>query len=95
MSIKQHTPGPWYIAGEITDRFGDTTIIKDADREVVCEINEDDYDENNANLIAAAPELLEALDEFLSIDDWVDSDIAPLSLVDKARAAIAKARGEV
>jgi hypothetical protein len=50
----EHTPGPWYagphstIAGRFAIRTGDTTIGHT-------------WDEANARLIAAAPDLLEAL----------------------------------
>ena len=44
--------------------------------------------EANARLIAAAPELLEALEELLA-ETWINGAFA-----DKARAAIAKAKGE-
>lgn len=48
--------------------------------------------ESRANLIAAAPDLLEAL---TALTDAVDSeDIWSSALIDDARAAIAKARGQ-
>jgi len=52
------------------------------------------YREADARLIAAAPELLEALQE--ALDDWGfdKPDCVRLEWADKARAAIAKAKGE-
>jgi hypothetical protein len=44
----------------------------------------------NARLIAAAPELYEALDTFMRLGTMDDQ-----SAIDAARAALAKARGEV
>ena len=54
----------------------------------------------NARLIAAAPDLLEALEDALSdYDAWMKgADVTPneslLAWTNKARAAIARARGE-
>lgn len=45
----------------------------------------------NAHLIAAAPELYEALDLFI---DWMNEEEGAHALCDKGRAALAKARGE-
>lgn len=91
----QHTPGPWIGAGP---SFGDqlprytTEIIteyEDEDGEVrsICELpfaHHDDENEANARLIAAAPELLVALQAF--IDGGYDREIAI--------AAITKATGK-
>jgi hypothetical protein len=82
----KHTPGPW--------EFFDTLCIgvMSAQSDVAhCS----GYDGNrsrdeelaNARLIAAAPDLLAALEALLSYDDMVEC-------ADMARAAIAKARGE-
>jgi len=50
--------------------------------------------EANARLIAAAPDLLEALKEMLSV--WEEDDPAYGAMhADKARAAIARAEGKV
>lgn len=89
MSTAKHTPGPWVVQ-EYSDGFG-VSAIADDDLEAICTmivpINGDE--ESNARLIAAAPELLEALELALSFDKpdykggWEQ----------KARAAIAKAKG--
>jgi hypothetical protein len=102
----QHTPGPWAVAGESYNdheayviEAGGRTIcwtassLDDAGIEVITA-----EDDANADLIAAAPELLIALKQ---IADW-DPSAAPsepkgLSIIDAidiARAAIAKAKGE-
>ncbi len=72
----------------IGDRLGDviayaclTTDRSDAELEA------------NARLIAAAPELLEALEEAVFWDSHDEGDV-PAVWLDKAKAAIAKARGE-
>lgn len=81
------TPGPWSNdrIGEIAVSLGDDNIA------LVCfegELNDEKECEANAHLIAAAPELYEALKEVVALSDrkqhaW-----------DNARAALAKARGE-
>lgn len=92
MSGASHTPGPWGICpsfGGNPDAFsisvvGDDRLIATAwDRTPFDEANPA---EANARLIAAAPELLEALEYLVSLGGGDCLDIA--------RAAIAKARGE-
>lgn len=96
----RHTPGPWTV-----ERSGDgLTRIVTLDQsqgwptQVAMPYHVDDGDEEiltafNAHLIAAAPDLLSALDwllnahQGLSIKEWIDA-------VDAGHAAIAKARGE-
>lgn len=48
----------------------------------------------NAHLIAAAPELLEALEEVFSIGDHLVTDVYGYEFAVKARAVIAKALGQ-
>lgn len=101
-----HTPGPWMVAGP---SFGDplpryTTCVvteEDDDGEVVdiCEFPVSDYDEQNeanARLIAAAPDMLEALEAIVkSLADQDDEGMIEHAqqMID-ARAAIAKAKGK-
>lgn len=89
-----HTPGPWTwkiegFAGYKLIAEDGTKVADDgsADGEYGGWMN--DPNEPNARLIAAAPELLEALVDLLG---W--QTLAPHSVVVEARAAIAKARGE-
>lgn len=77
----KHTPGPWTV--------GDTPAIVYDDN--ACEVaiatfNQESF-EANARLIAAAPELLAALEA------WVDCEIASQECFKLSRAAIAKATG--
>lgn len=102
MGIK-HTPGPWFVckANPFTVRAGD-----DIDGRHVAHIGPANYtprfdvDIPNAFLIAAAPELLEALtDAVIDFDNWAaHEDNHPhehlVAWAEKARAAIAKAKGE-
>ena len=83
----KHTPGPW-------NQIRDTISIASARGLVATAVKKhngilisNDEMSANARLIAAAPELLAALEQFLS------APYAPMS-IDMARAAIAKARGE-
>jgi hypothetical protein len=54
-----------------------------------CKVENVSITEANARLIAAAPDLLEALEEI------VRKDLLAGTILNDARAAIAKARGEV
>ena len=85
-----HTPGPW---------ASDTTGVKDADGYSVCSTGNNRAivgAERTANLqlIAAAPDLLDALRRMLR---HIPDDMGGASLSDdihRARAAIARATGE-
>lgn len=88
-----HTPGPWE-AKRLTDGDGEpyeTLYMAHIDIEGVCMVWAPvghSEQEANAKLIAAAPELLEALKEVVAISDrkhdaW-----------DKAKLAISKAEGK-
>lgn len=107
--MTQHTPGPWQA---VKDQFGGTvgaTRIDAANGHAVAYARErgpNGHDgEANARLIAAAPELLEALKELarlvhqnnalqhagieVSADAWGQM----YQVTNEARAAIAKAEG--
>jgi hypothetical protein len=88
MTIK-HTPEPWAYSYESTDQewavvtgFGGLVVAN------VNDVNDGDRQQANARLIAAAPELLAALQAVLSVADRQTVEF------DMARAAIAKATGE-
>lgn len=93
MSEFKGTPGPWFITGSMT-KYIEARIDGGMIQEVAaCGPTHEDngygaQQNANANLIAAAPELLEALQEVVRISDrkhdaW-----------DKAKAAINKALGK-
>lgn len=116
MTNGKHTPGPWHYIGDGFDSCaaadcgtdGYTVITRDSEgafEGTICEIdyqNDDAEAEANARLIAAAPELLEALEgmfeDFISIPEMRDKPEYIAKVVaerkEKARAAIAKAKGE-
>ena len=101
---EQHTPGPWEVGstGIITAKSA-TTFICDTRKSAKRFLPPNAEIDANARLIAAAPELLEALESIannrLSVDvpnDEIDKhDYAQGwdELVKIARAAIAKAKG--
>lgn len=100
MNEAKHTPGPW-----CTHRNGFSSVYIEARvgggmlQEVACcgPTNEgSDQQEANARLIAAAPELLDALRGLLALEEenlrgYDDIDVC--AEVQFARAAIAKAEG--
>ena len=91
--MSKHTPGPWsVVAGHypgIKEISGPSFAIKAV--MWATDLTEDDYQKRYADLrlIAAAPDLLEALEDMLG---W--QTLAPDDVVTAARAATAKARGE-
>lgn len=94
MSEQQHTPAPWTareVKGAGYPGQRGFAIEYNEDQEQVVDFV---YEEADANLIAAAPELLEALEVMLSKaykQNWNDQYPKALEL---AEAAIAKAKGE-
>ncbi len=95
MSNAQHTPGPW---NKVTNSSGRTYRVEGCGETVASfpimgtsiDVQEN---EANARLIAAAPELLQAITQIINDlpqrRDWLDP-----ALEQYARAAIAKAKGE-
>jgi hypothetical protein len=109
--MSKHTPGPWYVfnTADIFTNLGaknaegieassrDGWMIADCDMGGLClaEVRA------NSSLIAAAPELLEALEAILpfipnssAAEGGAARFSANVAAADKVRAAIAKARGE-
>ncbi len=99
MTIK-HTPGPWVIADEGTTGWDICTVYATEVGYVEIKAtkvgDEEDYkaeNYSNARLIAAAPDLLEALQRMLVINSL--GAYAQSEAISAARAAIAKAtKGE-
>ena len=85
-SMSKHTEGPWNVSNHNSD------YIEDSDRKLVaCVWGSSQELEANARLIAAAPELLEAL-----IDCRRTLEIANFTQeLAVVNAAIAKAKGEI
>lgn len=93
-----HTPGPWVI-----EPGHSVVFIRTADGSNIATTNCCHYWQEfteqalaNARLIAAAPEMLEALEEAVGcLSEYENEMLAPgVRILDGARAAIAKARGQ-
>jgi len=91
------TPGPWYATGKLT-RYVEARIDGGLIQEVAaCGPTKADggygpQQEANARLIAAAPDLLEALKDMVDLVELLCPFDGPQQR--KARAAIARATGE-
>ena len=89
----QHTPGPW-VARE--HQFGGCHWVKAGDDDIQISTANHAAD---ADLIAAAPDLLESLTTCMGRLDSLSRDLAGFlaedteAIIDQARAAIAKAKG--
>jgi hypothetical protein len=93
MAEQKHTPGPWHAEHVGESDYGDVYEVYNVNTQIASSMWEAD-----ARLIAAAPELLEALRYTLQYAEKLEkaaglSSAANVSL-DKARAAIAKAEGK-
>jgi hypothetical protein len=98
-NVAKHTTGPWCVTAPIRTNSQKPTISTADDRPynvaVVCGGIGPGGREANARLIAAAPQMLEALEE---IAEWCENakrmtGIEPWGLA-VAKAAIAAAKGE-
>jgi hypothetical protein len=92
-----HTPGPW-TTRESPEHWGRVDVIIHSEATDVATAWQGGTEANRANakLIAAAPDLLEALEE--ALEDWEDSHFdeeypSRIEWADKARAALKKAKG--
>lgn len=102
MSEAKHTPGPWTV---FEHSWSDTSIWTHDSTVATLSIKDEATEDTqaglearmaaNARLIAAAPDLLEALREVLkeAIDDYY-AEKDPDGVLDAAYAAIAKATGK-
>lgn len=89
--MSKYTPGPWETLAYIShEQQTDFILVKIGRR--VHMVGYSDEDKANARLIAAAPELLEALEAILE-DAFGGMDT--LARIQAAEAAIAKAKGEI
>lgn len=89
-----HTPGPWEIS-ESPDFPGQQTIhAQGSDRILAVLDRTDEQDIANARLIAAAPDLLEALKEAIRLYDEGDATDVLEFIRCEARAALTKAEGQ-
>lgn len=86
----QHTPGPWEVSRLQTSE--ESTQVITSEGWHLCNVELDPH-EANARLIAAAPDLLAALQKIVSLwdENRYDGPVAPMN---DAKLAIAKATGE-
>ncbi len=103
--MSKHTPGPWMANEWRASENGEEVargweIVKDGYLLPMADCDSENYEESTANarLIAAAPDLLEALQRIsLAKPDQLDHSI-DVAIIERcanvARAAIAKATGE-
>lgn len=89
--------GPW--AAHDDEESMATSVVMSEFGDILCVVGtymtsmEEDY--ANANLIAAAPELLEALQELVHADTHgIKNCSAQVNALEKAKSAIAKALGK-
>lgn len=87
--IAQHTPGPW----EIWPAENSVVITESLGRHIAAIPLATHEWKENARLIAAAPELLEALEELEALGSLELPQRRDAALL-KAKAAIAKAKGD-
>lgn len=87
----KHSPGPWVVAEEHPDGIIDR-CVKSADDYFVATVHDTTHGtwDDDARLIAAAPDLLAALKQALT-DSGCDGDLCGYQWHVQAREAIAKA----
>lgn len=94
--MSKHTPGPWIIQSDSCHY--DTLSIVNVGRKMVVHVGgccEPAEQEANAHLIAAAPELLRAAKDFVEWFECGRVGDKPIAELHYARAAVAKAKGEI
>ena len=93
----KHTPGPWRVESANRQNFFFgiwAQVTKTGSMEIARVSGLAEFDRANANLIAAAPELLEACKEALAEFEWIGPREATSVSQDILTKAIAKAEGE-
>ena len=98
--MSKHTPGPWLINRESEDVIEGKLSIESVNAETqlsyfIAQVDGCKSQEANARLIAAAPDLLEALDDAMDmLGSRLIKDTFGYEWHEKASAAIAKAKGD-
>lgn len=97
--MSAHTPGPW----SVYEDEDEPTLVVGHEKmpsyhiplwgRVLSETPPTEEDRANARLIAAAPDMLDALKAYIAADESGDHD-SFVNAYEGARAAIAKAEGE-
>jgi len=89
MKATQHTPAPWIYSGIKNEEKVSVTIFSGENGNLVGTIT---TTKANANLIAAAPDLLDALKALMVTEDMLRNP--KCQVMQSATRAIAKAQGE-
>jgi hypothetical protein len=112
MTGGKHTPGPWRIGQFGLTNDGESPILSDHADVLICAVTcqtpfkrgkgwrtECETREANARLIAAAPEMLEALESaescivtFVAVNGWPEPN-GSRDILNEVQAAIARAKG--
>jgi len=89
------TPGDWYVSElEATGQKSEFYIFIEPGVAVIERSVTGEHDMNDARLLAAAPDLLAALESAqMAIMGYTHQNAVTLAALEKARTAIAKARG--
>jgi hypothetical protein len=95
MANQNHTPGPWHIDHDDRPGMKWNHHICGSNGRAVCLITHSETADANARLIAAAPELLEALQAIVDQEQSGDEETHMHDMADIARAAIAKATQQI
>jgi len=93
----KHTQGPWVIDWNVArlDIFSsEAKVLVASLRRSALSEDIDEAARANARLIAAAPDLLDSLSEIFDYAGGADSALHDEYVMDRARAAIAKAEGK-
>lgn len=89
------TPGPLQVCerGDYGDYDGECVVVCGDDRKIAVFLGDEAV--GNAQLFAAAPDLLDALQRIISWEDhtnWLEP--IPVDIADDIRAAVARATGQ-
>ena len=88
-----HTPGPWKANRALFDKGAISWFIESESGETVARIFPGPHAEANAHLFVAAPDLLAACENLLAVAEDKEGVYGIYQIyIDRARAAIAKAR---
>ena len=92
--MNKHTQGPWKVSKPRKSYMNGEMMFRIDGADVVTDYEDWGFTEESARLIAAAPDLLEALQAMATEFDSGDVNDGEWAAIQKARTAIAKAMGE-
>ena len=98
MSVVKHTPGPWELVS--LSGYGSPFSVRMPYIATTANVGQTHYGvqsvrrREDALLIAAAPDLLEALESLVEHTDGISLPVTAHMMRNRARDAIARARGE-